>query len=213
MKEDEDRQNSPLDIQAAGLTQAQRRELLTLARTAIEVYLTTGELPVFIPSDPTLQQGAGVFVTIRARPVAGEPSSHDSLEALGRLRGCIGHVTADLPLYQIVPEMAIAAATRDFRFPPLTADELPHVNLEISILSPMSEVANLEEIEIGRDGLLINGRGQRGLLLPQVPVAMGWNRLQFVQNVCRKAGLPADYWQNSQATLYRFTTLSFSEEQ
>ncbi|MEW5988285.1 MAG: AmmeMemoRadiSam system protein A [Chloroflexota bacterium] len=213
MQEDEDRQDSTLDIQAAGLTQAQRQELLTLARTTIDAFLTTGELPVFISSDPVLQRCAGVFVTIRSKPEAGEPSAHDTLEALGRLRGCIGHVAADLPLFQVAPEMAVAAAIHDFRFAPLTAGELPHVSLEISILSPMRPVADLEEIEIGRDGLLISGGGRRGLLLPQVPVAMGWDRLQFVQNLCRKAGLPADYWQKGQATLYSFTTLAFSEEQ
>ena len=129
----------------------------------------------------------------------------------GELRGCIGHTRADVPLYQAVQQMAVAAATSDPRFPPLTPEELSDVTVEISILSPFRRIMDAAQVEVGVHGLMIYKDNQRGLLLPQVPVEQGWDRQEYLDNLCLKAGLPADCWREG-ATLYAFTALVFGEE-
>jgi AmmeMemoRadiSam system protein A len=118
-------------------------------------------------------------------------------------------VEADAPLYAAVQDAAVKAATIDPRFYAVTTDELDGLSIEISILSPMRSIATLDEIKIGRDGLLIIGERRRGLLLPDVAVAYGWNAREFVRHLCRKAALPDDAWPG-QARLYAFTTESFT---
>ena len=115
-----------------------------------------------------------------------------------------------MPLYQVVSQMAIVAATEDPRFPPVTADELPEIKIEISVLSPPKPVKDVEEIKVGRDGLIIRKGWASGLLLPQVPVEWGWSREEFLRQVSLKAGLPPDAWR--EAELYRFTAQVFGEE-
>jgi len=179
------------------LTQTQHQELLSLARTTIEEYLKTGNVPHYEPSDPVLARRSGAFVTLR--------EGDD-------LRGCIGHLRADMPLYQRVQEMAVAAATSDPRFPPLTIDELDEVNIEISVLSPLCRLTDTQQIEVGTHGLVILQAGRQGVLLPQVPVEEGWDRGEFLENLCLKAGLMHNCWA-SQATLYAFTAVAFGEEE
>ena len=127
-----------------------------------------------------------------------------------RLRGCVGYVLPTSPVYRAVAETARAAAFDDNRFPPVTRDEAPHLAIELSILSPPRAIQP-EEIEIGRHGLLISWQGRRGLLLPQVPVERAWDRTIFLEQTCRKAGLPADAWQRG-AAIEAFTAEVFGEK-
>jgi AmmeMemoRadiSam system protein B/AmmeMemoRadiSam system protein A len=177
------------------LTEARRGELLRLARTAITEYLNTGKTPDYEPDDPVLARRSGAFVT---------------LEEGDELRGCIGRLWADMPLYQRVQEMAVSAATSDPRFPPLTVEELDEVNIEVSVLSPLHRITDIQQIEVGTHGLVIVAAGQQGVLLPQVPVEEGWGRGEFLAHLCLKAGLTPDCW-TDQPTLYAFTAEVFGE--
>ena len=177
------------------LTESRREELLTLARTAIAEYLETEQIPDYETHDVVLSRRAGAFVT---------------LEENGELRGCIGHTRGDQPLYQVVQQMAVAAATEDPRFPPLKPEELDQVTLEISVLSPFRRVTDTGQIQVGTHGLMIFANGYQGLLLPQVPVEQGWDREEFLENLCLKAGLAPDC-QARQPALYAFTAIVFGE--
>ncbi len=180
------------------LSAAEQAELLALARHTLARYLETQTLPAPDPPDnPTLQRRLGAFVT---------------LKQTGELRGCIGHMYGDTPLYQTVAQVTVDTATKDPRFPPLPADKLDEVEIEISVLSPFKRVRDVHdpaEIEVGRHGLyLLYGR-QRGVLLPQVPLEQGWDRAEYLEQICAKAGRPSDCWE--QATLYTFTAQVFSK--
>lgn len=185
------------------------RELLRLARESIAHYLATGQVLPYQPADDALLVPAGVFVTLRLRPAPGRERG-DSDDVPGELRGCIGRIEADDPLYLAAQDAAIKAATRDPRFAPVKPEELPQLMIEVSVLSPLRPVGSLEEIEIGQDGLLIISEGRRGLLLPEVAPAYGWGREGFLRALCRKAGLPDDAWPD-RARLYAFTTESFTD--
>jgi AmmeMemoRadiSam system protein A len=137
----------------------------------------------------------GAFVTLHVR---------------GTLRGCIGHIAADDALGQVVPRCAIAAASDDPRFPPLTASELPAIEIELSLLGPLEPIAGPEDFEIGRHGLVVELGWSRGLLLPQVATEWKWDREMFLSQTCRKAGLPADAWRKG-AKLWRFDAEVFDE--
>lgn len=195
-----------LTIQSIDLGEPQRRELLRIARDAIRAYLLTGETPTYATADPALMQPAGLFVTLWQW---GEDTAVSSRPG-ARLRGCIGHIQADTALVEITPLMAVKAAAADPRFPPLQIAELDDTVIEISILSPLTPVADLAQIAIGVHGLVIANDWRRGLLLPQVPGPRGWDAAQFLLAVCHKAGLPPDAWPE-QADLYAFTTTVFDE--
>jgi AmmeMemoRadiSam system protein A/AmmeMemoRadiSam system protein B len=177
-------------------TPVQREALLALARETIAAYLTDETIPDYASDDPLMNRRSGGFVTLKEQ---------------GELRGCIGHTRGDRPLYQVVQQMAVAAATQDPRFSPLTADELGAVAVEISILSPLRRVTDLEQVEVGTHGLMIFAGGQQGLLLPQVPVEQGWDQEEYLDNLCFKAGLPAGCWQEG-AAIYSFTAVVFGED-
>jgi AmmeMemoRadiSam system protein B/AmmeMemoRadiSam system protein A len=186
------------------LTETQRQELLGLARSTLGTYLQDGEIPPYDSDDPILTRRSGAFVTLRVDDPSAEPDAS--------LRGCIGHLRADIPLYQVVQQMAVQAATMDPRFPPLTIEELDEITIEISILSPFQRVTDLEEIQLGTHGLQVYKDGQTGLLLPQVPVEQGWNREAFYQNLCLKANLDAGCWKEG-ASIYSFTAVVFGEDE
>lgn len=172
-----------------------RRALLGLARDAILAYVRGLPPPAGGPS-PIMSQLAGVFVSLHR----------------GRaLRGCIGHVEADRPLVRSIPEMAVAAASCDPRFPPVTADELGDVEIELSVLGALEPIGGAGDIEIGQHGLLVEHQGQRGLLLPQVAVEWQWDAETFLAQTCQKAGLPRDAWKAG-ASIYRFTAEVFAEQ-
>jgi AmmeMemoRadiSam system protein A/AmmeMemoRadiSam system protein B len=179
------------------LTAPQREELLALARAAVEERLRTGRVSDYETDDSVLTRRSGAFVTLKKD---------------GELRGCIGHTRANQPLYQVVQQMAVAAATGDPRFLFLTQEELASVTLEVSVLSPFRRVADVEQIRVGTHGLMIFKDGRQGLLLPQVPVEQGWDREEFLEELCQKAVLPAGCWQEG-ATLYAFTAVVFGEEE
>src|SRR5262245_60727925 len=178
------------------LTEPDQHLLLQIARQAVASYLG-GRSPLFTEVlQCALSEIRGVFVSL-----------HKSAE----LRGCIGNIHAASPLYRTVVECAIAAAVGDPRFMPLTPPELPAVEFEISVLSPLDRVLDIGQIEIGKHGLLISKKHARGLLLPQVPATLGWTRERFLQETCRKAGLKPDDWKED-ATIQSFTAVVFSEK-
>ena len=186
------------------LNNAQQHELLVLARQAIAYYLENKRFLQTETDDPSLQRKAGVFVTLRSRWELSQP--HDKA---ARLRGCIGHMEADETLFELVSVMAVKAAIRDPRFPPVTAVELPKLHIEISVLSPLTSVSRIEDIELGVHGLVIVSGMKRGLLLPQVPGMFGWSRDEYLEAICRKAGLRPSAWRSSE--LLSFTTQVFEE--
>ena len=175
------------------LTDAEKDYLKSLARWAINQGLENGpwagDMPQ-LPEPPTdkLRQSYGAFVTLH------EPKSRG-----GRLRGCIGHIVGDQPLFRTIASMAQAAAFQDPRFPPLSRAQAGDVELEISVLSPLTPCPDLNQVEVGRHGLLVRRGNRSGLLLPQVPVEWGWDRQTFLKQTCIKAGLPGACWQDPQA--------------
>lgn len=186
----------PLTLKSESLlNDKEQKELLKIARQTLEDYLKNNKTPEIEVTSPNLTRHQGAFVTLKKN---------------GELRGCIGHIESDKPLYKVVSEMAIAAATQDPRFPPVTYDELSEIKIEISVLSPIRKVNDIREIVVGRDGLIIRKGFASGLLLPQVPVEWGWNRNEFLRQVSLKAGLEPDAWKT--AELYRFTAQVFGEE-
>lgn len=178
----------------AYLDASDRIYLLGVARRALEGYVGGGKVPA--------EEGA------RGKPAA-PGAAFVTLTKNGRLRGCIGYTEAVAPLFRVVQECAIAAATEDPRFPPVSQKELPSLRVEISVLTPLFPIRP-EEIEVGRHGLLVEQGRMRGLLLPQVPVEWGWDRETFLDQTCVKAGLPASAWRHG-ATLRAFTAEVFGE--
>jgi len=180
------------------LSDAEKKELLKIARTTIVEYVKNRKIPKFEVKSEGLLRPCGAFVTIKR---------------YGQLRGCIGRFSpVTEPLYKVVEQMAIAAATQDPRFPPMTPSELSGMSIEISVLSDLSKIDDPEKIQVGVHGLEIEKGPFRGVLLPQVATEYGWDRIKFLQETCRKAGLPPDAWQKG-ATIYVFTAQVFSEEE
>ncbi len=171
-------------------TSLAEKELLRIARETLRVAVEEGatyEPPK--PESAELLEERGVFVTLKSR---------------GMLRGCIGYVLPTVPLYLAVRDMAINSALRDPRFPPVTAAELPAIYIEISIMTLLQPVEDPNEIVVGEDGLVIEAGGRSGLLLPQVAPEQGWNREQFLEGICMKAGLPPDAYTWEDAKLSKF---------
>lgn len=181
----------------AQLTTQDKRLLLDIAREAITVTLTKAPMPPLPESLPDeLSQIRGAFVTLNK----------------GRnLRGCIGTFRSDHSLVEVVRDMAISAALHDPRFPQVTASEFEKIDIEISALSPLTQVMDPETIQVGRDGLYITRGYYSGVLLPQVATEYGWTREEFLAQTCVKAGLPSDAWLKG-ATIERFTAEVFSEK-
>ena len=178
------------------LSEEERNFLLQLARNTI-LKTAKGETPD-TPDyfSETLSTELGVFVTL-----------HKS----GELRGCIGYIEGIRPLQNAVIEMAQSAAFNDPRFAPVSSEEVEDLDLEISVLSPVEEVLNVDEIEIGRHGLIIEQGFYKGLLLPQVASENNWDRTEFLKHTCRKAGLPIDAWQDKKTKIFAFSAEIFSE--
>jgi len=174
-----------------------RRELLALARRTAAQFLAFETFPSFRTDDPALLQPLGAYVTY---------------ERDGALRGCLGRLTGDRPVYLNVQYAAAAAALADPRFPAVTPQELKELTLEITLLHPMRSVESPDEIQIGRDGVLMRvGENDGALFLPQVPVEQEWDLEATLVNLCRKAGLPDDAWQRSEARFYVFEGQWFGE--
>ena len=176
------------------LSDAEQQYLKAIAREAIQAGVQRQPYAPPEPPTATLREHLGAFVTLTLH---------------GELRGCIGHVLGDAPLYTTVAQMAQAAAFEDPRFPPLTAREFAEATLEISILSPVTPCPDPALVEVGRHGLIINRHGRSGLLLPQVAVDWGWSREEFLDHTCRKAGLPAECWRQTGTQLFWFEAVVF----
>jgi AmmeMemoRadiSam system protein A len=172
----------------------ERRLLLGLAHEAILSTLERREIRLDPPTDH-LNQPRGAFTTLYLH---------------GELRGCVGYVLPVSPVYRAVADTARAAAFEDTRFEPVTLPEARELKIELSILSPPRPI-DAEEVEIGRHGLLVSMNGRRGLLLPQVPVEHHWDRVTFLEQTCRKAGLPLDACQKG-ASIEAFTAEIFGEK-
>lgn len=173
-----------------GLNDEEKAELHRMARSAIKAGTSGKSVPSGVPASSKLADKRGAFV---------------SLYKQGMLRGCIGTLEPNTPLYETIVEMAQASAFRDPRFRPVTEEELPYLELEISVLTPLQEIKNPEEIKVGLHGILIKKGYFSGLLLPQVATERDWDRLTFLRETCRKAGLPADAWKDEDAKIYVFS--------
>ncbi|MBN1866062.1 AmmeMemoRadiSam system protein A [Candidatus Sumerlaeota bacterium] len=178
--------------------------LLALARRTLERLAPDGGSQTpdearVIPDDeipPNVRPKRGVFVTLRKH---------------GALRGCIGYIVSPVPLYRAVIENAVSAARRDPRFPPVSSSEVPDLHIEISVLTVPRKIQTLDEIVVGRHGLIATQGHMRGLLLPQVPGEYGWDRDTFLDHTCMKAGLARDAWRSGKVQFEVFSATIFAE--
>jgi len=178
------------------LNEEEQAALLHLARKTLEWFLNAWVAPVVTPELPGLWREQGAFVT---------------LEKEGELRGCIGNLQAQGPLYLTVQRMAVSAAVNDPRFSPVTADELDELTIEVSVLSPLQEVGSPEDIVVGKHGVVLVKDGHQAVFLPQVAPEQGWDRDEMLNHLARKAGLPEDAWRSG-AHFFVFTAQVFAEE-
>ena len=169
-----------------------------MARRALEAAVRGEPDSAGLPESAALRRPGAAFVTLR---------SH------GALRGCLGHIGADRPLAEVVARMAASAATRDPRFPPIPPDELPALEVEISVLSEALPLASRDpgQIRSGRDGVIVRRGWRQGILLPQVAADHGWAGEEFLAAACRKAGLPPEAWRAPDCQLLVFQTDVFAE--
>jgi len=181
------------------LTPADHAALLALARGAIEAALA-GRSPPELPDVPGAALRRGAFVTLE------ESEGHD-------LRGCIGHVTADRPLGEVIRQVAVSAARSDPRFPPVQLDELGALRIEISVLDDPVRVepADPSRLVIGRDGLLVRRGRAQAVLLPQVATEHGLGPEAFLNAVCHKAGLAPGSWREPGTQVFTFRADVFVE--
>jgi len=170
--------------------------LLTIAREAIVNHVNGRQYQPAPREERSLVQKAGCFVTIRQDD---------------QLRGCIGSFQTERPLFQEVAAMAVASASKDPRFHPLEESELDRFRLEISVLSPLEKIEEIDQIEVGTHGIYIEKNFSRGVLLPQVATDYGWDRNTFLQQTCIKAGLPTDAWLAADADIYIFSAQIIKE--
>lgn len=186
-------------MQAAGrLSEEAGMALVRAARDSVEGFLREGKKPepLSVERWPELSRTNGVFVTLRKG---------------GLLCGCIGRIETDESLAESVPQVALDAALRDGRFPPVKADELDQIHVEVSVLTPSSRLARLEDLVPGRDGVVLELKGRRGVFLPTVWESTGWSREEFLRELAtQKAHLPPDAWK--QADLFVFQDQVFEEE-
>ncbi len=171
--------------------------LLETARLSIGARLTRTPVQYVEPGEH-LSVPCGAFV---------------SLHINGKLRGCIGYIQGIKPLYETVKEMAQSAAFSDPRFPPLSPSELEQIEIEISVLSPLKRIDDINEIEVGTHGILVRRGLYSGLLLPQVATQYGWNREEFLFHTCQKAGLPGNCWKLNDIQIEIFSAVVFSEKE
>jgi AmmeMemoRadiSam system protein A len=177
------------------LTQESRQHLLRIAHEALEARVRRQRTPKPDATGTDSKQAA--FVTIFCK---------------GELRGCLGRLTSDLPLSDLVSHLAREVADSDPRFDPVRLEELDDISLEISVLTPEREIQAVGEIEVGRHGLIVEKGSRRGLLLPQVATEHGWDRDTFIAQACLKAGLAVDAWRHG-ARLFVFEAQVFGESE
>lgn len=171
--------------------------LLTIAREAIANLVNKRPYQPEPREEKALNERCGCFVTIKQN---------------GQLRGCIGNFQSERPLFREIAEMAVAAASKDPRFHPIEKSELESFDLEISVLTPLEKIEDIELIEVGKHGIYLEKNFSRGVLLPQVATEYDWDRLTFVQQTCLKAGLPKTAWQDADTDIYIFSAQIFHEQ-
>jgi uncharacterized protein len=179
------------------LTDQEKKTLLEIAKRAIIAKAGNRELPKLTMDLPILKEKRGAFVTLKKR---------------GHLRGCIGYIKAVKSLGDTVQEMAVAAAFHDPRFPSVKGEEIRDLSFEISVLSPLQRVKNIDDIEVGKHGLYIVRGYNSGLLLPQVATEYGWDRETFLKETCYKAGLPPKAWKDKETEIYIFSADYFNDK-
>jgi len=180
------------------LSKEDQRTLLKLARDTIETWVKEHKKPKLPDAKGFLGEKCGAFVTIHKK---------------GQLRGCIGNMIGYGPLVETIQEMAVASSTGDPRFHPVRPEELSEIDIEISVLSPMREIKDINEIQVGTHGILMSRGMFHGVLLPQVATEYGWDRTTFLQHTCIKAGLPENAWQDPQTRIEIFSAQVFGEKQ
>jgi AmmeMemoRadiSam system protein A len=179
------------------LTLDHKKTLIKIARESITSAVHFGTVPEYRINDAVLNTMCGAFVTLHLN---------------GNLRGCIGNITAEIPLWETIRNMAIESALRDPRFPSISLNELGSVDIEISVLSPLKKIKKLEEIKVGKHGLLIKKGFYQGLLLPQVAIDYKWNKIQFLEQTCYKAGLSKDCYKQENTEIFIFSAIVFGEK-
>ncbi len=179
------------------LSTSDKELLLSTARKAIEATCNDKQLPKLKNIPEHLKSPQGAFVTLK--------KNHE-------LRGCIGYIESEEPLINTIQEVALKSAFHDPRFSPVESDEVRLLTIEISVLSPVQQIKNIEEIEVGKHGLIIESGKYRGLLLPQVPVEYGWDRETFLNQTARKAGLPMNAWKQPDVKISIFSAEVFGED-
>jgi len=177
------------------LSKEQQKYLLGLARKAIKQHLESKKKLKIKIEDKELKEKRGAFVTLKAND---------------QLRGCIGYPLPYKPLFETIIDIAVSAATQDFRFQPLTLEELSETKIEISVLSLPKPVQDIKEIEVGKHGIIISRGPNKGLLLPQVPVEWNWDLETYLGHGCLKAGLQEDEWKKG-ARIEIFLAQVFTE--
>jgi len=179
------------------LTGREKDALMKIARTSVEAAVRQQKMvSVDISSFPRLAEARGAFVTLKEH---------------GDLRGCIGYITPMKSLAETVRDVAAYAALEDPRFSPVRVEELPLLEYEISVMSPLHHVEDVKEIKVGKHGLIMKKGEIEGIFLPQVPVEEHWNRDTFIEQTCLKAGLPPQAWKDEDTDIYMFTALVFGE--
>ena len=179
------------------LTRDEKNALMKIARNSVET--SVRERKVYLVGStgfPRLEEARGAFVTLKEH---------------GELRGCIGYITPMKSLAETVRDVASYAALEDRRFSPVTVNELPLLEYEISVMSPLRRVLDVKEIKVGKHGLIMKQGEIEGILLPQVPVEENWDRDTFIQETCLKAGLPRHAWKDDATDIFMFTALVFGE--
>ncbi len=180
------------------LNAEEQKKLLEIARKTILDKIKKDEIEKEPASSKGLGQPCGAFV---------------SLHKQGQLRGCIGTFTSPRPLVNTVQEMAVSSSQQDPRFPPVQEEEMPDIDIEISVLSPLREIKDTSEIEVGRHGIYITKGFYSGVLLPQVATEYGWDRETFLQHTCMKAGLPPETWKEEGVKIEIFEAQVFGEKE
>lgn len=160
---------------------------LDIARETVNNYVKNKSVPDFEIERPNLKQKSGAFVTLKKN---------------NQLRGCIGHLSADQEAWETVRDMAVMSCSKDHRFSPVTENELPNIDIEISVISPMEKIDDLNSIEVGKHGIYIKHGIQSGLLLPQVATEYGWDRNEFLKHTCFKAGLSPENIQDYEVFVF-----------
>ncbi len=182
----------------ADLTAEGKCELLRIARESVAAAISGKHYTATTSICDLLNQKAGAFVTLHEK---------------GELRGCIGYIEARLPVYETVAEVAAKAAMSDPRFASVTKSELDDIEFEISVLSPLKKISDIQEIIVGKHGIMMEHGYYRGLLLPQVAVENGWDKNEFLRYTCMKAGMDGDCYKEAGTDIYIFTADVFSERE